>query len=251
MWLVFWLLLFVVGACLVLLMPALWGREIYNHYHGSRAVTCPETHRQVAVSFDAFHAALTGLRGKCDLRLAECTHWPARIHCGQECIPEARRTTSYTQGEVELPKTKKIYHVPVLIAAFAAWVLGAVWHSQYLFRTRWREAFGLSRPELRQMVWWWSPHLLSVAVCFLFAYGVAWLLACRGRRGMWEGIITSISLWAAVAAAGLIFTGWSGIPGNVLRIEISYTFLASVAIGAIAGGLSGKLIAPSLGHGKW
>ena len=50
----------------------------------------------------------------------------------------------------------------------------------------------------------------------------------------------------AVAAAGLIFTGWSGIPGDVLRIEISYTFLASIAIGAIVGGLSGKLIAPAV-----
>ena len=57
MWLLFWFLLFVVGACLIFLMPALWGREIYKHYRGSRAVMCPATHRQVAVSFDAFHAA--------------------------------------------------------------------------------------------------------------------------------------------------------------------------------------------------
>jgi len=61
------------------------------------------------------------------------------------------------------------------------------------------------------------------------------------KRGV-GGIITSISLWAAVAVAGLIFTGWTGIPGDVLRIEISYTCLASVVIGAIVGGLSGKLV---------
>ena len=246
MWIVFWLLLFVVGACFVLLMPALWGREIYTHYRGSRAVTCPETHRQVAVSFDAIHAALTGLGGKRNLRLAECTLWPARMRCDQKCIPEAERTVSYTQDEVELPKTKKVYHIPVVIAAFAAWVFGAVWHAQYLFRPLWRDAFGLSQPELRQMMRWWSPHLLSVAVCFLFAYGVAWLLASRGWRGTREGIITSICLWAAVAAASLIFTGWTGIPGDVLRIEISYTFLASVVVGAIVGGLSGKLIVPAV-----
>jgi len=61
---------------------------------------------------------------------------------------------------------------------------------------------------------------------------------------MWEGIIASIFLWAA--AAGWILPGWVGIPGDVLRIEIAYTFLASVAIGAIVGGLSGKLIAPAV-----
>jgi hypothetical protein len=246
MWLVFWFLLFVVGACLIFLIPTLWGREIYKHYRGSRAAMCPATHRQVAVSFDAFHAALTGLRGKCELRLAGCTLWPARVHCGQECIPQARRTEPYTQGEIEQPKTRKIYNVPLLIAAFAAWVFGAVWHSQYLFRTHWREAFALSRPELRQMVWWWSPHLLSVTVCLLFACGVGWLLACRGRRGIWEGIIASIFLWAAAAAASWILPGWTGIPGEVLRVEIIYTILASVVIGAIIGGLSGKLIAPAV-----
>ena len=243
--LVYGFLLFVTLTCLLLLMQALWGREIYNHYRGSRAVTCPETHRQVAVSFDALHAALTGLRGKCDLRLAECTRWPARIRCAQACIPEARQTALYTQGEVALPRAKPIYHVPVLIAAFAAFVFGALWHSAYLFRVHWREAFGLTRPELHQMVWWWSPHLLSLATCLLFAYGVAWLFACRRRSGIWQAIITAISLWAAVAVASLVFMGWTGIPGTILLIEISYTLLASIVIGAIIGGLSGKLIAPA------
>jgi hypothetical protein len=247
MWLVFWLLFLVVAACLVFLMPALWGREIYIHYRGSRAVTCPETRRQVAVSFDALHAAITGFFGKPDLRLAKCTLWPMSVHCAQECIPEASRTAPYTRGEVERPKAKKIYHLPVLIAAFAAFVFGVVWHSQYLFRVRWREAFGLNWAELRPMVWWWSPHLLSLAACLLCAYGVAWLLAVGGRRGTGQGIITAILLWAVVAAASWAFAGWSGIPREVLRIEISYTFLASIVIGAIVGGLSGKLITPAAG----
>jgi len=243
MWLMvaFWLLLFVVAACLAFLMPALWGKQIYNHYRGSRAVSCPETHRQVAVSFDALHAAVTGFFNKPELRLAQCTLWPARSGCDQECIAEASTVAPYTRGEVERPKAKKIYHLPVLIAAFTAFVFGVIWHSQFLFRTRWREAFGLSWAGLRPMVKWWSPHLLSVAACFLFAYGVAWLLAVRERRGVRQGIITALLLWVTIATASLVFTSWSGIPEVVLRIETSYTFLASVAIGAILGGLSGKL----------
>jgi hypothetical protein len=238
----FWLLLFVVGTYLVFLMPALWGRQIYKHYRGSRAVSCPKTHRQVAVSFDALHAAITGFFKKPDLRLAKCTLWPKKVYCRQECIPEAASTEPYTQGEIERPKSKKIFHLPVLIAAFVSWLFGAIWHSQYVFRTRWMEAVGLRRLELRQIVKWWTPHLLSVAVCFLFAYGVAWLLVWSKRRGLWRGIIASVLLWFAVALLSLFVAGLTGISGELLRLEIGYTLLASVAVGAIIGGLSGRLL---------
>jgi len=241
-----WFLLFFVSACLFLLVPALWGWEIYKKYRGSRAVICPETHRQVAVSFDALHAAVTGLNAaQSDLRLVECTRWPMRADCGQECIPDAVRAGPYTRGEVDLPKAKKIYHLPVLIAAFAAWVFGAIWHSESLFRERWMEALGLSESGVRQIVEWWTPHLLSVAVSLLFAYGVAWLLACFGRKGVWPGMLTSTFLWGLLAAATLLSGSVAGISGDLLRLEAGYTFLASLVIGAMVGGLTGKLIEPA------
>lgn len=238
----FWLLLFVVGTCLAFLMSALWGRQIYIHYRGSRAVACPETHRQVAVSFDALHAAITGFFKKPDLRLAKCTLWPKAVYCRQECIPEASRTEPYTRGEVEPPKSKQIYHLPVLIAGFVSWLIGAIWHSQFVFRTRWMEAVGLRRPEVRQMVKSWTPHLLSVAACFLFAYGVAWLLMWSKRKGVWRGIMASILLWFAVSFMTVLATGLTGISPELLRLEVGYTLLASVAVGAIIGGLSGRMI---------
>jgi len=245
MWFVFWFLCFVVAACLVLMLPAVWAGVLYSQYRGSRAVSCPETHQQVAVGFKAVRAAVTGVFGKTDLRLAKCTLWPMGVHCGQECIPEAASTAAYTRGEVARPKAKKIYHLPALIAAFAGFVFGVVWHSQYLFRLTWRQTYGLSWADLHPIVWWWSPHLLSLAACLLCAYGVAWLLAVFGRKGIGPGIVSAIFLWSAVAAASLRFVGWNGIPDNVLKIEVSYTFLASIAIGAIVGGLNGKLIAPT------
>ena len=76
MLLVFGFFLFLTVASLLLLLPALWGREIRNQYAGSRAVICPETRRQVAVSLDSTHAAVTGLTGRPDLRIADCTRWP-------------------------------------------------------------------------------------------------------------------------------------------------------------------------------
>jgi len=238
----FWLLLWILGTCLTFLMPALWGRQIYNHYRGTRAVPCPKIHRQVAVSLDAFHAAITGFFKNPDLRVAQCTLWPNKVYCAQECIPEASRTRPYTQGEVEPPRSKKIYHLPVVIAALVSWLLGAIWHSQYVFRTRWMAAVGLRRPELRQIVKWWSPHLLSVATCFLFAYGVAWLLVWAKRRGVWRGMIAAIALWFSLVLVSMLATGLTGISGELLRLELGYTMLASTVVGVIVGGLSGRLV---------
>lgn len=236
-------LLFLVTASLFLIVPALWGWAIYDHYRGSRAVTCPETHQQVAVSFDALHAAITGMsRAKPGLRLADCTRWPERIRCGQQCIPQALRVQPYTQGEISRPKEKKIYHLPVLIAAFAAWVLGAIWHSQFVFRAQWSRALGLGVPELHRIVNWWSPHLVSVAAVLLFAYGVAWLLAWSGWKGALRGAGISVAVWYAVIGASLVGLSMVRLPAELLMIELGYTFLASLVIGATIGGLSGRLV---------
>lgn len=240
--LVFYVLMFLASACLVLLMPVLWGREIYNRYRGSRAVTCPETRQQVAVNFDALHAAVSGMSGRSDLRLAGCTRWPERADCGQDCIPEASRTAQYALGEAAPSRKKRIYHLPVLIAVSAAWVFGLVWHSEYLFRGAWEEALKIDPSQTRQVVEWLSPHLLSVGVLLLFAYGVAWLLTLGGKKGAGWGVLTATSLWAAVILASLLVTGVAGVPRDLLRIEAAYTLLASVTIGAIIGGLNGKLV---------
>jgi len=242
----FWVVFVLVGSFLLLVMLGLWGRSLYNQYRGGRAVICPETHQQVGVRFDALRAAATELSGRPAFRLVDCTRWPQRADCGQDCIPQALEAATYTKGEAALPKTKKIYHLPVLTAAFAAWVLGALWHSQYLLRPSWTQALGLGPADLHRIVRWWTPHLLSVAACLLFAYGAAWLIAWCGLRGAGRGIIASLSLWLAVAAASLLATGWTGLPRDLLRIEAAYTFLASTMAGAIIGGLSGKLIEPAV-----
>jgi len=240
MLLLFALLLFLAFTSLLLLLPTLWGREIRSQYAGVRAVTCPETRRQVAVSLDSTHAAVTGLTGRPDVRIVDCTRWPEHSKCGQDCLPDAIRQEPYTLGEIKV-RTKKIYHWPVLLAAFASWYLGAVWHSHYLFRARWMAALGLSEAEVKQIVWWYSPHLLSVGVCLLFAYGVAFLLAYRGRRGVAQGIVTSTLFWAAIAILGVIGAGQAGVSADLLRIDLAYTVLASLLVGAIIGGLTGKL----------
>jgi hypothetical protein len=236
-------LLAAIGIFLLLMFPALWGRALYEQYEGSRAVTCPENKRQVAVSIDATHAAVTGLSGAPQIRLSDCTRWPERQKCGQECLAEALKTTPYRLGEVEI-RTKRIYHLPILLAAFAGYILGAVWHSQWLFRERWMTALGLDSTQLKDLVAWYSPHLLSTAVCLLFAYGVAWLLAVRHRSGVLQGILTSLCLWGALVAASS--PRISGLAHELLLIEGAYSFLLAILVGAIVGGFYDKLRLPDI-----
>ncbi len=243
MLLLFWFLLVISGIALIFLMPALWGREIYHQYSSPRAVTCPETQQQVGVTIDAKHAAATGLCGPPDFRLSDCTRWPERAGCGQQCLQGALRNEPYTLGEVHPPKRRRqVYHLTVLLAGFAAWYVGMLWHSEYLFRSRWMTSLGLTPAEVKQIVLWHSPHLLSIAACLLFAYGVAWLLAWFSRKGIWRGIFSSTLLWAAILLMTLPLV--VRLSRDLLLIEAGYTLVATIVVGAIIGGLSGRLVLP-------
>jgi len=55
-------------------------------YHGRRVITCPENLRPAGVSIDTRHAALSGLEFRLDLRLSDCSRWPEKSGCGQECL---------------------------------------------------------------------------------------------------------------------------------------------------------------------
>ncbi len=231
--LVFWL----VATSLILLPLALWRREIFRRYSGSRLVSCPENQRPGVVSIDARHAVSTGIDGCPDLRLCDCSRWPERSNCDQACLSQATQAGLYIPGEAKV-RTKRIYHLPVVLGAFAAWYLGAIWHSQFLFRAQWLNAIGLNPPEVKQIVGLYL--LLSVVVCLLFAYGVAWLLAVCHRKGVLHGVLMSVLLCGTVIAAGLY--GIPRLPHDFLVIETGYIVLTTLTVGAIVGGLYDKLV---------
>jgi len=78
------LILATVGVC-VLYLLTIAGRA-YRRVSGPMVVTCPETHQPVAVTVDAPHAAFTATVDAPELRLSQCSRWPERQECGQECL---------------------------------------------------------------------------------------------------------------------------------------------------------------------
>jgi hypothetical protein len=62
--------------------------QAYFGYRGKRIITCPETHKPAAVDVAAGEAALGAFLFEPTLRLKECSRWPERENCGQECLQQ-------------------------------------------------------------------------------------------------------------------------------------------------------------------
>jgi hypothetical protein len=74
-----------VGAVAVGLTVAV---RAYMKYRGKRVITCPETQHPAAVHVNAGNAAREAVFGKQDIHLDQCSRWPERQNCGQDCLSQ-------------------------------------------------------------------------------------------------------------------------------------------------------------------
>jgi hypothetical protein len=87
---IFYVLLYVlvgVGVALLLFRMGVAART-YFKLRGKMLVTCPETKMPAAVNVDAKGAAERSILTEPHLRLSECSRWPERQGCGQECLSQ-------------------------------------------------------------------------------------------------------------------------------------------------------------------
>ncbi|MFQ5640932.1 MAG: hypothetical protein ACE5IR_23390 [bacterium] len=76
-------------AVLIALSVALYKRlKVFLRFRGTMLVTCPENQKPAGVAVDAAFAARTTTARAPQLRLKECTRWPERENCGQECLQQ-------------------------------------------------------------------------------------------------------------------------------------------------------------------
>lgn len=55
-------------------------------YRGKKSLRCPLTGGEAKVGIDARRAAFTSVFGKTRLRVQDCSLWPGKKHCTQDCL---------------------------------------------------------------------------------------------------------------------------------------------------------------------
>lgn len=60
----------------------------FQRFRKRKVVTCPQTHSLAEVDLDAGHAALTSAFRKPLLRVADCSLWPEKKGCAEDCVEE-------------------------------------------------------------------------------------------------------------------------------------------------------------------
>jgi hypothetical protein len=78
----------VIAAAVFVIVGLRQALRTYLKFRGKRLVSCPETHKPAAVRVGAGKAALEAAVGNELLRLSECSRWPEREACGQECLTQ-------------------------------------------------------------------------------------------------------------------------------------------------------------------
>ena len=60
-------------------------------FRGKMLVTCPETREPAAVKLSLWRAAIKGIAGRKELELCDCSRWPERRDCDQDCLEQVER----------------------------------------------------------------------------------------------------------------------------------------------------------------
>ena len=86
------IILFLIGAILLVALPVGISLQSYFRNRGRRTVMCPDNHEPVTVEVDSKYAFTTALRGKEHTRLHSCSRWPEKGECDQDCLAQVDPT---------------------------------------------------------------------------------------------------------------------------------------------------------------
>lgn len=92
MYAAFPIVIFFIGAAVLVGLPLTATLRTYFDNRGRRRVICPTDHQRAAVEIDPKFALQTAMRGREESRVQTCSHWPEKGTCGQECLAQVEAT---------------------------------------------------------------------------------------------------------------------------------------------------------------
>ena len=138
-----------------------------------------------------------------------------------------------------------INKLAVLVAAIVHFCLGMFWYSPYLFGNQWLNAIGKTQQQTQQ-----TPMLMPIVASFVYyllmAYVLAWVIVRSGEQSAKRGVAVAFVMWFAfVVTTSSIQYGFEGRPAALYCINVGYTLVGMLLMGAIVGGWKSKAARPT------
>ena len=130
-----------------------------------------------------------------------------------------------------------INYLAVLVAAAAAWALGAVWYMA--LAKPWMAAVGTTREKIaasKTQSGASLPFVFAFAACVLMAWVLAGIVGHLGQVTPRSGVISALFCWAGFVITTMIVNNSFAMRSRMLLlIDGGYWLVALVLMGAIIG----------------
>ncbi len=127
--------------------------------------------------------------------------------------------------------------LPILVAALAAWLIGALWYSPLLFAKAWQRAHGYTAEKLAAMQAGAAKAYAGSFVAFvLIAFILHTFLSRLGAHTAQQGALWGFHAWLGFALPiGFTANLYSDKPISTFLIDAGYQLVYLSVMGAILG----------------
>ena len=125
----------------------------------------------------------------------------------------------------------------ILVAAIAAFALGALWYSRSLFGRQWMAAHGYTPEQLASLQSsMGKTYAFSFVTYVIMAMVIALLVGLAGGVSAAQGIVLAVLAWLGFGfTIGLNTNLFSDKPAAAFMIDAGYQLIHVIIMGAIIG----------------
>ena len=125
----------------------------------------------------------------------------------------------------------------IIVAAIAAFALGALWYSRSLFGRQWMAAHGHTPEQLAAMQSnMGKTYAVSFVTYVIMAMVIALLMGLTGATTAVQGVVLAVLAWLGFGfTIGLNTNLYSNKPSAAFMIDAGYQLVHVILMGAIIG----------------